>query len=363
MIGTGALRSSYIGLVVVAAVRAARDLVAYALRARPLRLLRVVQLHRALIESRVSGALGWVGAIAWALGSLNAFAILDEVWVWSGRVLAFSVGWGAVRISLGDALAFAAAVWIALLVARMARFVLEEDVFPRVQLAKGLPQALSSLAQYAIVIAGFALALVALGVDFTKLTIILGGLGVGLGFGLQNVVNNVASGLVLLFERAVRVGDAIAIGDVEGEVRTIGIRSSTVRTGDGAEVIVPNAELVSQKVTNWTFTDRRCRLAVSVGVAHGTAPDKVSRLLTDVARAHPRVLANPTPLVLFQTLGDSALLFELRCWTGDYDDVSVVRSELTAGVCHALDEAGIPIAPPRRAVRVTAEGSPPAPPP
>lgn len=359
MIGTGALGASYAGLVMTVAVRAIRDLITYALRVRPLRLLRVVPLHRPLIEYHAGVFLGWAGSIAWAVGALSAFAVLDRVVTLGKAVLAFRIGWGAAGASVADVLAFVVAAWLSVKVARLTRFILYEDVFSRVRLAKGVPQTLSSLVQYAIVIVGFSLALVALGIDFTKLTILLGALGVGVGFGLQNVVSNVASGLVLLFERTVRIGDAIKVGEVEGEVQAIGVRASTVRIWEGAEVIVPNADLVSHVVTNWTLSDRRARLDVAVSVAPGTDPDQVSRLMTEAARAHPKVLATPPPIVLLRSLTDGVLLFELRCWTGDYDTEVVTRSELTAAVYRGLQAAVIAISPLPRAVRLTMEGHPP----
>jgi small-conductance mechanosensitive channel len=359
MIGTGALGASYVGLVMAVAVRALRDLIAYALRVRPLRLLRAVQRHRPVIEHRVARLLGWAGTIAWMVGALAAFGVLDLVAAVGSAALAVGVGWGKARASVADILAFVVAVWLSVTVARLTRFILYEDVFPRVRLAKGLPQTLSSLIQYGIVIVGFSLALVSLGIDFTKLTILLGALGVGVGFGLQNVVSNVASGLVLLFERTIRIGDAIEVGTIEGEVQAIGVRASTVRVWKGAEVIVPNAELVSQVVTNWTLSDRRARLDVSVTVVPGTDADQVSRLTTEAAHAHPKVLETPAPVVLFRALTDGVLLFELRCWTDDYDSGVVTRSELTASIYRALEAARIVISLPPRTVRLTAEGSPP----
>ena len=260
---------------------------------------------------------------------------------------------------MGHLLAFGVSVWAAVVVGRLTRFVLQEDVFRRVRMAKGLPVALSSAVQYAIVLLGLFLALGALGVDFTRLTILLGALGVGVGFGLQDVVSNVAAGLILLLERSVRVGDAVRIGDVEGEVQTMRARSSTIRTWGGAEVIVPNAALISEKVTNLTLSDRRIRVEIPVGVPHGTDSERVSGLLADVARAHPNVLKVPAPTVLFQSLGDSALQLELRCWADDLDAFLIVRSEVTAAVYRALAEAGIPVAAPRRAVRMTMEPPPP----
>ena len=363
MIGTGALGASYAGLVMAVAVRAGRDLVAYALRVRPLRLLRAVQLHRPLIEYRVAGLLGWAGTVGWIVSALSAFGVLDRVTAGASAALGLGIGWGAARASVADVLAFVLAVWLSVKVARLTRFILYEDVFSRVRLAKGVPQTLASVVQYGIVIVGFSLALVALGIDFSKLTILLGALGVGVGFGLQNVVSNVASGLVLLFERTVRIGDAIHIvgegGEVEGEVQAIGVRATTVRIWEGAEVIVPNADMVSQMVTNWTLSDRRSRLSVWVSVVHGTDPDHVSRLMIEAAHAHPRVLATPAPVVLFRSLTKGVLLFELRCWTDDYDSGVITRSELTVSIYRALESAGIAISLPPRAVRLTMEGGPP----
>jgi small-conductance mechanosensitive channel len=359
LVGQGALGTSYLGLVIVVIVRALGDLLAYALRARPFRYLRTVQLHLRAIERRALRLLRLAGGIAWVIGSLSAFTIWDPVTDLAGHVLALPVGWGAAKASVGDLLAFGVSVWAAVVIARLTRFVLQGEVFPRVRMAKGLPVALSGGIQFAIVLVGLTLALVALGVDFTRLTILLGALGVGVGFGLQDVVSNVAAGLILLLERSVRVGDTIRIGDVEGEVQAMRARSSTIRTWGGAEVIVPNANLISEKVTNLTLSDRRIRVEIPVGVPHGTDSERVSRLLADVARAHPNVLKVPAPTVLFQSLGDSALQLELRCWAEDLDAFLIVRSEVTAGVYGALAEAGIPVAAPQRAVRVTMEAPPP----
>jgi potassium-dependent mechanosensitive channel len=144
-------------------------------------------------------------------------------------------------------------------------------------------------------------------------------------------------------------------------VQAIGIRATTVRSWEGAEVIVPNADLVSHVVTNWTLSDRRSRLTVLVSVVPGSDPDHVSRLLTDAARAHPKVAATPVPVVLFRSLTDGVLLFELRCWTDDYDSGVVTRSELTALIYRALEAQRIEISVPPRAVRLTMEGTPPPP--
>ena len=219
---------------------------------------------------------------------------------------------------MGDVVEFVLVVWLAYLVSAFVRFVLEEDVFPRVRLPRGISYALSSVLNYVLIAFGFLLGLGALGLDLTKVTILAGAFGVGIGFGLQSVVNNFVSGLILLFERPIHVGDVIDIGDLSGEVRRIGIRASVVRTWQGAEIIVPNAQLITERVTNWTLSDRRRRIDLPVGVNYGAPLETVIQLLESVAQAHPHVLRDPAPQAFFMRFGDSAINYELRVWIEDF---------------------------------------------
>jgi small-conductance mechanosensitive channel len=275
------------------------------------------------------------------------------------QMLDASLTMGALNLSLGDVLAFVLTVYLASVLSWLIQFVLAEDVFPRLNLRPGLPYALSNLTKYAIVSVGFIVALLALGVNLNRVTVLGGALGVGVGFGLQNIVNNFVSGLILLFERPVRVGDAVQIGDVQGEVRRIGIRATTVRAWEGAEVIVPNSQLVSDRVTNWTPVDYRRRLDIPVGVAYGSAPDKVLQVLTEVAQSHPDVVAAPAPEALFLGFGDSALNFQLRAWTSRLDRHPMVRSELGVAVYAALRAAGFSIPFPQQEIRMLPVSPPP----
>ena len=186
---------------------------------------------------------------------------------------------------------------------------LDEDVLPRLTLPRGVPAAISTGAHYVILVAGFLIAIGAAGFDLGKFTLLAGALGVGIGFGLQNVVNNFVSGLILLFERPVQTGDTIEVGPLSGEVMRIGIRSSTIRTSDGADVIVPNASLISERLVNWTFSDRSRRIDLDVGVAYGSDPNKVLALLLETARAHGEVMSLPEPAgVLHEVPGQRARL-------------------------------------------------------
>ncbi|HEY7037495.1 MAG TPA: mechanosensitive ion channel domain-containing protein, partial [Methylomirabilota bacterium] len=347
--------SGYLALMLIAARRLASGLISFALAVWPLCRLRMVQRHRPLIEGRTLRMLRRLSIGLWVVGTLHYFGLLTPAWASTQRLLGFQVSRGGLNISVGDVLAFAVTLWVAFLVSSLVRFVLEEDVFPHVHLQPGVPYALSTFARYAIVFVGFVVALLVLGVNLDRVTVLGGALGVGVGFGLQNIVNNFVSGLIVLFERPVRVGDSVQIRDVQGEIRRIGIRSSTVIAWEGAEVIVPNSLLVAEQVTNWTPTIYHRRVDIPVGVAYGTGPDVVVKLLADVASAHPDVAAQPAPQALFLGLGDSALKFELRAWTNRLDRFGVVKSELGIAVYTALRGAGIDIPFPQHEVRLHRE--------
>jgi small-conductance mechanosensitive channel len=359
LVGSGVLSSGYLAMVLIAGRRLAEGLVTFALRVRPLVRLRMVAHHGADLERRAQALLRAISAIVWVVGMLDYFGALMPGVALARQILGANLVMGALSISLGDILAFGLTVYLASVVSSLVQFVLAEDVFPRLNLRPGLPYALLSLVKYAIVSIGFVLALLALGVNLNRVTVLGGALGVGVGFGLQNIVNNFVSGLILLFERPVRVGDAVQIGDVQGEVRRIGIRATTVRAWEGAEVIVPNSQLVAERVTNWTPMDYRRRLDIPVNVAYGSAPDKVLQVLTEVAQSHPDVVATPVPLALFLGFGESALQFQLRAWTHRLDRHLVVRSELGVAVYAALREAGFSIPFPQQEVRIHPAALPP----
>jgi small-conductance mechanosensitive channel len=312
----------------------------------------MVEHHGPLLEQRAHVALRVLAVSAWVVATLDFLGLLAPVLAGGRAILTAELTQGALRISIGDVLAFAITIYAAFLFSSLVRFVLEEDVFPRLHLSAGLPYALTSVFRYCVIFVGFILALLALGVNLDRVTVLGGAFGIGIGFGLQNIVNNFVSGLIVLFERPIRVGDAVQIGDVQGEVRRIGIRSSTVRNWEGAEVIVPNSQLVADKVTNWTPAQPRRRIDIAVGVAYGTAPDKVLKVLGEVAGAHPDVAADPAPQALFLGFGDSALKFELRVWTRRLDRHVAVKSELGIAVYAALREAGMTIPFPQQEIRV-----------
>ena len=195
----------------------------------------------------------WAAVVGWLVRYLSYLGLLDPAWSWGNALLSTKLERGTIAISLGNVLEFFVTVWLAYLLSRFLRFVLQEDVYPRMDLAPGLSYAASSLLNYIILALGFVAALGILGVDFSKVSFLAGAFSVGIGFGLQSVVNNFVSGLILLFERPIHVGDTIEVGNLQGMVRRIGIRASVLHTGQGADIIVPNSQLVTEKVTNWTL--------------------------------------------------------------------------------------------------------------
>ncbi len=357
LFAAGLLGSGALALAVFAYVRVAAGVIAFALRVWPLRLLRMVQSHRDRLERRAVRVLRWLAIGGWAVRSLDHVGLLQQAISIGQAVLAASVGRGSVSFSVADVLAFFLTLWVAYVLSAFIRFVLLEDVYPRTRLTRGLSYAISSLLNYVILSLGFLVALGVLGMDLTKVTILVSAFGVGIGFGLQSVVNNFVSGLVLLFERPIHVGDVVEMGDLAGEVSRIGIRASVVRTWQGAEVIVPNAQLVTERVTNWTLSDRRRRIDLRVGVDYGSAPGKVVEVLEAVARGHPQVSKEPAPQAVFIAFGDSSINFELRAWTNYFERWPKIQTELASAVYAALQAAGMTFPFPQRVVRVLHDAS------
>ena len=192
-------------------------------------------------------------------------------------------------------------------------------------------------------------------IELSKFAILAGALGVGIGFGLQNIVNNFVSGLILAFERPIQSGDTIQTGTLYGQVKRIGFRSSTVRTFEGAEVIVPNANLVSTEVTNWTLSDQLRRIEIPIGVEYGTDPERVIELLVETAKNENQVISKPEPHALFLNHGDSSLDFLLRFWISEFNDWAFIRSRVNIAINKALVADGIGIPFPQRDINLKAD--------
>jgi potassium efflux system protein len=348
MLGGGVERAGYLGFFVFVLLKVFQSLATFALVLWPLRLLRAISGHRMLVRRRLERVLSVIAVGLWATLLFGQLGLLGPAQAAVARMLRAGVSVGALSVSVGDVMAFALTVWLSFLLARLVDFVLQEDVFTRVRTGRGVPYAISGLVRYTLIFLGLLVALSAAGVELSKLTVIVGGLGVGIGFGLQNVVNNFVSGLILLFERPIQVGDSVQLPDAWGKIKRIGIRTSVIRSFDGADVIVPNGMLISDKVTNWTLSDQRRRIEVDVGVNYGTPAQRVIDLLVGVAKANPGVIKDPEPQAYFLNFGDNALEFKLRVWVEVTDRGYSIRSELAVAVQEALEHAGIGVPFPQR---------------
>jgi small-conductance mechanosensitive channel len=217
----------------------------------------------------------------------------------------------------------------------------------------GVRVAVGSMVKYLLLVVGFVVILQTAGINLSSLTILLGALGVGIGFGLQNITNNFVSGLIILLERPVKVGDRIEVGDVAGDVVDISMRATTIITNDNISIIVPNSEFISGTVINWSHTDRSVRFNFPVGVAYREDPEVVRKVLLEIALNNPGVLKDPKPDVLFSEFAESAMKFNLRIWTRDYiNRPGVLKSQLYYEIARRFREEGIEIPLPQRDVRI-----------
>lgn len=345
LVGDGVLRSLYAALVLYAAVRIIDGLIAFALRFRPLNRLKMVRDSGALIEAKTQKFVRVAALVLWIVIALDYFTLREYVFGNLRALLTAELVLGSLSVSAADVLLFALVVWAAFALSRFVRFALEEDVYPRFALAQGVPYAVSTIVNYLILLLGFFFAVGAAGLDLTRLTVLVGAFGVGIGFGLQNIFNNFVSGLILLFERPVKVGDEIKIGEESGTVRQIGIRASLIRQWDNSEVIVPNSKLISENVKNWSFSSRKRGIEIPVSVAREADTEKVAELLRQAAAEHPLVAEKPAPQVILNALAAPTLNFRLRAWTTKTDQTLAISGELTTAVNRKLIENGIELTP------------------
>ena len=348
LLTSGVIRGLLSLIVVFTLYLIANDLISLLLRPGFITRFRVVVRNRERIQSAARKPVLFLAVAGWLMVTASFFGLLNPALEGLAALLNAEAHLGDIGISLGRIVAFVFALWLAVVTSRITRAILAEDVLPRFPLPRGVPNTIGVTVNYAIILIGILIGAGFLGIDLSNMSLILGALGVGIGFGLQNIVNNVVSGLILIFERPIQVGDAVEVGTLFGRVTQIGLRASRVRTFSGAEIIVPNGDLVSQQVTNWTLSDRRRRLEISVGVAYRSDAAEVQRTLMDLLVNHDDVLQDPEPMVIFEEFGDSALQFRMYVWIADFDESIVIRGRLYMEVNEVLKAAGIEIPFPQR---------------
>ena len=256
-------------------------------------------------------------------------------------------------ITTASLLALVLLFGLVVLAERVARRYFITRLLQRTHLEPAMQFALARVIGYALLGLGFYISLQMLGVNLSSLAFVAGAVGVGLGFGLQNIISNFISGLIILAERPIAIGDRVEIGGVAGQVREISLRSTTVITNDNMAIIVPNADFITQRVTNWSYADPRVRFRIPFGVAYGTDLPKLRKLMLEVADEHPKALKDPAPELFFVGFGDSSLNFELAVWSSESTtSPRQFRSDLFFAIEKKLRESGIEIPYPQQDLHV-----------
>ncbi len=304
-----------------------------------------------IIKERTLKIVRWIAIVLWVTYILISAELFGPLY--DALVLWGTEPWvlGEFSITPGNILSFFLVVVIAYAINRTIALAVDGGVLGFLGIQQGILSAISMVIRYLIVGFAVAIGLGALGVDLSKFGLLAGTLGVGLGFGLQNIVSNFISGIILMFERPIEPGDTIEVNATMGVVQKIGVRSSIIRSFDGADVMIPNNTLLSNDLINWTRVDKRKRVKINVGVAYGTDPDMVRQLLLEVAQQHPMVLKEPEPVALFTAFGASSLDFQLLAWS-PLDVALKTASELSSAVYHKITDAGIEIPFPRTDVTI-----------
>ena len=352
---------SILVLVALAIVRGlARELIGAAMRSDAM--TRVLGL-RHVVRNRLKF---WLRLLVDTVLVIAAPLLIAAVWIspfgefWPEvRRLLSGVTIGGVTISFSDLLVALAVFAVILALTRLGQRFLTNRVLPETGFDSGVQNSLSAGFGYIGIILAAIFGISALGIDLSNIALIAGALSVGIGFGLQAIVSNFVSGIILLIERPIKVGDWVLVGSNEGTVKRITVRSTELTTFQRASVIIPNSDFISNAVVNWTHKDTYGRIEVAVGVAYGSDVEKVRQILLDCAQKHEMVLTSPEPFVIFMNFGNSSLDFELRCFTNDVSYRLRISSDLRFAIDKAFREQGIEIPFPQHVVHF-ADHAPPA---
>ena len=337
-----------LGICVFTAWRVLVLFLAVGLRSPSAEKLAVVRLHRNGIARWAPRILAWAGVLIWCAGAFDLLGIKDGLHARLDALLDFHIAGQATGATLGGVLGFFLILAVGYAVAGAVRFLFREEVFRHFHMSRGLPELVASIIYYLLMLLVVLMAVNAGGIELNKFTVLTGAFGVGIGFGLQNIINNFVSGLILQFERPIHIDDILEVENNTGQVTRIGIRSSTIRTFQGAEVIIPNANLISSKVINWTLSESQRRRELPIGVAYGSDPAAVLKILLQAAGRHELVLTKPEPMAYFKGFGESSLDFELHFWVMQENNGLQVTSDVALAVMKSLNDAGIEIPFPQR---------------
>ncbi len=256
-------------------------------------------------------------------------------------------------VSLGKILYLFLAFFILTFLARRLKRLLVEKILINTSMEAGARATVGTVTKFLFIAVGAIVIVQTAGIDMSALTLIAGALGVGIGFGLQNITDNFISGVIILFEKPIKVGDRIDVGDVQGNVMSISFRATQILTNDNISIIVPNSEFISSRVINWSHNDRNIRFRIPVGVSYNENPEKIKKILMEVADKNPHVLKKPEPSVLFDEYGDSSLNFILAVWTASHTDrPRVLKSELYFEIFKEFKKHHVEIPFPQRDIHI-----------
>ncbi len=275
-------------------------------------------------------------------------ADIQSVW----RTLTDGVSIGEIQLSLDGVITLAIVFVVGILITRWLQRVLRLSVLPRTKMDHGAQNAIvTGFGYFGFTLAALVAASTA-GLNLSNLTVVFGALSVGIGFGLQAIVSNFVSGMILLIERPVKVGDWVEVAGYSGFIRRISVRSTRIETFDKHDVVIPNSDFITGAVTNMTLSSKIGRLIIPIGVAYGSDIDETRKILLEAAETQDGVLTRPEPTVLFMGLGDSALDFEVRCYLKDVNALLGTRSEMLTKIYRDLNTAGIEIPFPQRDIHL-----------
>ena len=302
--------------------------------------LNLLFMYRDLIIKRAKALFQILYIFFWARFTLASLHLYLPTLDLLNELLEVGVMLQDFEITIGSFLHFLLIIFAAWLISNLVRLLLQDEILARFNMAKGVPMAIASITYYTMIVIGVIMALIALGFDITHLSVLAGALGIGIGFGLQNVVNNFISGLILIFERPITVGDIVNLQTIEGQVISIGIRSSKVQQYDGSVLIVPNADLISNQVVNFTLTDDKRRFILPIYTDTDVDPAKVLEIMTEAATSVPEVISNPPAKSYFTGTEDQSRVFKLYFWVSGLIFLKA-KSDVTVLVHQKLEENGI----------------------
>lgn len=295
--------------------------------------------------------------ILWAYIILSSFRLYRPITEWLGTLADNKIEMGEFSLSLGSIVTFTVAIWATAAISRTIRKLLADTIFPSFSFSHGAGASIAALVYYGLILAGFLVALSLAGFDVSKLTIILGALGVGVGFGLQGSVGNFINGIIMLIERPIRLGDIVNFDGTVGVVQNIGMRATTLRSPQGAEIVIPNAALLAGKITNWSPFGSPRQIEVDIAVELGNDQTLVQRLILDTASHIKGIAPNPSPVLLFHGYSPGTMNFAIRMWTLRGTDWELARSHYITALDLAFADAGMNLAISRASVQLNLTGA------